>query len=501
MGKNVTLINPGLVTQADDSLGSGIPYMPIPLAYLAGSLKRAFTLNVIDAFGEDPFRVRRKGNSYVQGLEVNDILKRIGSDADYLVIYYSTVMANNVIAETIKGIKEDFPLLPVIVIENPEAVIGCPLEHIADDLFKDGADYLVFGESEMRAVKLIQALDKGDTALLKDIDGIAYRARSGEIISNPKHGYIENIDVLDFPTWEYFPLKNYWKLGYAHGPMEGKYLAIMTSRGCPFNCNFCVIPATNGRKWRGRSPENVVAEIEYMKGKYGVSEFHWEDVNPTADEKRIEAICELLSKKGLKVKWKLASGSKIETMSLKTLELMRKAGCNYISFSPESGSGRLLKLMNKPFNHDYALKMTGHMHRIGIRSQACFVLGFPGETDEDIDITRSYVRELAKAGIDEIALFIMTPIPGTKTFGQLTGFKDYSELTFSPSWRKDFGHLNDVRRGLYFHFLIQKMMHHPFKLLKQLFNLLFRKFESKAEMNIYRMLRLRSMVRAQVKGA
>ncbi len=498
MNSNVTLINPNLITQVDDSLGSGIPYMPLPLAYLASSLKFDYDLNVIDAFGENPFQIRRIGDFYSQGLTIEEILERIEHVTKYIVIYYSTVMANVVIAETIRAIKKYAPLIPVIVVENPEAVIGCPLEYIADELFKYGADYLIYGESEQRIPKLIKKLENGDS--LDDFDGIAYRDEKGDITSNPKKAFVQEIDSLPFPSWEYFPLRNYWKLGYAHGPMEGKYLAIMTSRGCPFNCNFCVIPAMNGRKWRGRSPENVVAEIEYMIKQFDVNEFHWEDVNPTADEKRIKEICELLIKRRIKIKWKLASGSKIETMRLNTLELMKKAGCNYISFSPESGSKKVLKLMNKPFDHEYALQMTKYMHKIGIRSQACFVLGFPGEGEEDIGATRSYIKKLAKAGVDEIAIFIMTPIPGTKTFGQVTGFSEYSELTFSPSWREDFAYLSNIRSKLYVRFLVLKMIYHPFKLLKQLFNLFFRRFECKAEMNIYRLFRLRSMLRAQIKG-
>lgn len=147
--------------------------------------------------------------------------------------------------------------------------------------------------------------------------------------------------------------------------------------------------------------------------------------------------------------------------------------------------------MNKPFNHQYALAMTSEMKRNGIYSQACFVLGYPGEQSNDLKLTRSYVKQLAKKGIDEIALFIMTPIPGTKTFGMIEGFKDYSELTFSPSWREDYIELSKFRDGLYFKFLLWKIVYHPVHVIMQFFNLLTKRFKTKAEMNIYRIIKIK----------
>ena len=169
-------------------------------------------------------------------------------------------------------------------------------------------------------------------------------------------------------------------LKYSHGPFEGKrYLPLLTSRGCPYPCKFCVIPETNSLKWRARSAMNVVKEMEHFIKLLGVTEFHIEDVDPTVNDKRTRELCNLLLEKKLGVTWKICSGTKVETIkSQETIDLLAKAGCNYISISPETGSPKVLKLINKPFNFDHASKIINVMSKNGISSQACFVLGYPG---------------------------------------------------------------------------------------------------------------------------
>ncbi len=502
--KSITLINPPLIIQRNDYLGSGIPYMPIMLAYLAGGLKTEYELNVIDAFGENPFQLTPDNNFLVQGLSVDEIIHKISPVTDYIIIYISSIMVNFMVHKIIKRLKTLYPHTPILLMENTQGVIGCALEYIYQEFMDTGADFIVLGEGEQRIPCLLDILIQGNLTRLTEMDGVIYKNTKGIIIHQPKKYYIQNLDTLDFPSWEYFPLTNYWKLGYAHGPMQGNYLALMTSRGCPYNCNFCVVPATNGRKWRARTPENVVNEIIYMMDKFGVNEFHWEDLNPTAGEGRILEICRLIIEKGLTLRWKLASGSKIETMNIKTLDLMRQAGCNYISFSPETGSKKVLNLMNKAFNYEYALRMTKRMSKLKITTQACFVLGYPGEIESDLKETRCYLKKLIKAGIDEVAFFIMTPIPGTKTFGQLSGYKDYSELTFSPAWRKDYKYLCGYRNKLYRCLFFGKLLHHPVKLFMQGINFITKNFKSKAEMNIYRMFKINRLMnssRSKLRGS
>jgi anaerobic magnesium-protoporphyrin IX monomethyl ester cyclase len=181
--------------------------------------------------------------------------------------------------------------------------------------------------------------------------------------------------------------------------------------------------------------------------------------------------------------WKLVAGTKAETIKDEgTLELMALAGCRYISISPETGSARVLKLINKPFKTDHARKLVAKMRDLGIRSQACFVLGFPGETDEDRRLTWQLAKELTLGGLDEIALFIISPVPGSAIFPLFVGYASLSNLNFTPVWREDYPRLRDFRLRLYLAFLAWKTLRYPLRVLRQAWNFALRRFETKMEM-------------------
>jgi radical SAM superfamily enzyme YgiQ (UPF0313 family) len=304
--------------------------------------------------------------------------------------------------------------------------------------------------------------------------------------------YKHDLNSIGFPNWDGFNLKNYWKIGHSHGPLSSKkYLPLLTSRGCPYPCKFCVIPETSSRIWRGRDGKNIVDEIIFLNKKYGVDEFHLEDLNPTVNENRIIDFCNEIIKNNLKIKWKIVSGTKVESIKkTSTVELMAKSGCKYISISPESGSAELMKLIDKPFDINHAIKIIKIMNKFKIFSQACFIIGFPGESDFDRKLSLKMIKKLVFNGLDEIALFIVTPIPGSKIFDQFEGYKSLSELNFSPKWRKDYKKLNTFRIKTYVLFFIYKIIFQPLKVLKQIKNFITLKFDTKMEMVPFKALKL-----------
>jgi radical SAM superfamily enzyme YgiQ (UPF0313 family) len=230
--------------------------------------------------------------------------------------------------------------------------------------------------------------------------------------------------------------------------------------------------------------------MEWCGKNFGVFEFHWEDLNPNVDDARIRNICQAIVSRNMKVSWKLAAGTKVEGIKdEESIDLMAAAGCRYISISPESASKQVLSLMDKPFDFDHASKIIKRIIEKKIFLQCCFVLGFPGETDEDRDMTSSFIRELASMGVDEIALFIMTPVPGAAEYERYQkNNRSLSELNFSPTWRNDYASLSKLRKVLYGRFIFQKIIHHPFKVTRQSFNFLRRHFETKMEMIPYKAL-------------
>jgi len=492
---SVVLINPNLVVQKKDPFTTGIVYMPIGLAYLAASMRSSgVDVTVIDAYAAAPRQNVTKDSFIFYGLSTDQVISQIPENCAAVFVYAINLTNHLSTVEIVKAVKQHVPVIPIIVVENTQAVTAYALANVKDEFFQAGADYVLTGEPEFRALKILNALKVGSLNDLPQVDGLG----STKFYSPPQ-GYLtdKELDALPFPAWDLFPLANYWSLRFAHGPLSSRqYLPILTSRGCPYPCGFCVVPATNNQKWRSRIAENVVDEMEYFEKTLGVHEFHIEDLDPTISDGRIREICREIGTRKLKVVWKIVAGTKVETMrDEETINLMAKAGCRYISISPETGSPRLLKLMRKPFNLEHAVRLVKRMNKVGIRSQACFVLGYPGENDEDLHMTWDLIWELTRVGVDEIALFIITPVPGSSIYDQFSGYQTLSELNFSPTWRTDYSKLNKFRVRLYAYFLWWKLRYHPLKLIQQPFNFLLRRFQTKMEMVPYRALVLRWLAR------
>ena len=481
-------INPQLVVQQNDKFTTGIVYMPITLAYAISNFKKAnIKTKLIDLYGRNPTKCSKENNHLIFGEKVEDIDENEFENADCIFINANQVGNHISILNIIKFLKNKYKEIPISILENSQAVTAYSLSKIKDEFLKLGCDFILIGDLENVTVKLYKNLNNFE--YLKTLNGIITKS-----FCNDKIDFVSDLNDLPFPAWEDFPLENYWKLGYSHGPLsDKKYLPMLSSRGCPYPCNFCVVPKTNERKWRSRSPENVVKELEYFKDKLGVTEFHFEDLNPTVNDKRTKELCNLLIEKNLKISWKMVAGTKVESIKdLETVKLLKKSGCNYISISPESGSKDLMKEINKPFNYEHAIKIIKEMKKNKIFSQACFVIGYPGEKKIDLKKTKNMIFNLTKIGIDEIAIFIITPVPGSKIYENFEGFETLSNLTFSPIWRNDYKSLNRIRLQMYSIFLITKFIFHPIRVFKQALNFFNKSFNTKMEMVPYKVLKLKS---------
>jgi radical SAM superfamily enzyme YgiQ (UPF0313 family) len=246
----------------------------------------------------------------------------------------------------------------------------------------------------------------------------------------------------------------------------------------------------------------VVNEIERFINDFGVREFHLEDLNPTIQDSRMQEIARELIKRDLKVKWKIVAGTKIESIkSIETLQLMNESGLNYLSMSPESGSKKVLKEIGKPFDVNHALLMIRKCYELKIRTQACFVLGYP--TEKSFDRLQSLLLALRMtiSGIDEIVVFIMSPVPGSEVYNSYLGqFDSLASLSFSPRWRLDFLRLLLWRITFYTLFLAFKFLRNPLRMLAQLQNLWTGRFQTKMEMTPIRGLKYLFLAKKLSKG-
>lgn len=484
---HITLINPNNVTQKNDVHGTGIPYMPIMLASLASYLlHHEHAITVIDAFGEAPDTRIVDKKYIIKGLSAEDIITRIPAHTALICIYAAHVAEHCILINIIDTIKQALPAIKICMIENAQAVTAYALSIAYHDFFTHNVEFIITGDPEHAVLQLINTL-QGTTLSLSNIPGLLFK-KDGQVITNTPAQQLTQLDGLPFPAWDLFPVHNYWKIGFSHAPFTGPYIPLLTSRGCPFDCTFCIMPHTSQKQWHARTPAHIVAEIKHWMHVYGVKDFHIEDVNPTLDTARMKQLASLIISEKLQITFKFASGIKLETLDEETLTLLARAGCVYVSFSPESGSPAILQKMNKPFDHAHGITMTRLMHRLGVTTQACFVIGFTDETDADRKQTFAYIRTLTRAGIDEIALFVMTPIPGSKPYAwEHVPTEKLSCLTFSPEWRNEYKKLDRFRTFVYYSFLLIKLAYHPLKVVKHAVRLMQRTFDTKIEMTLYRL--------------
>lgn len=474
---NVVLINPPLVSLKRDPFGN-IPFIPIGICYLAGHLrKNNIDVTIVDAFGEKPLNKYRYKNFIARGLYLSEIITKIPKDVEVIGISVHSGMDYEITNDLMKLIRENNKDICI--------VIGGQYATIMPEIFiKNGADYVVLGEGEEPFLKLLNCLNNKEK--VENIRGIISKKNS-----NLSYNIIENLDALPFPAYDLIKLNNYWDLKDAHGVTNGKYLPIISSRGCPYNCNFCASPMVCKKNWRGRSAKNIVDEIEKWFKDYNVRTFHIEDSNFAINKQRVNEICKEILKRSLKIKWSLPSGIKAETIDMNTLKIMKESGCVYFDIAPESGSKKILKKMNKPVDLDYTLKMVKYADSLKIKKGAFFILGYYNETKNDRKETRKYIGRLVKSGLDEITLFIFCPVPGSrdfKYFKQLGNFKNYEELCWSPRWRKDYKTLNLYRAYIYIYFYFIKLVYHPLNMTKSIFNILFNRYELKTEMAFKRIV-------------
>ncbi|MGA1034963.1 MAG: B12-binding domain-containing radical SAM protein, partial [Ilumatobacteraceae bacterium] len=240
--------------------------MPIGLAYLASTLRRDRAVDVLDVFGEAPTTARRDGDFVFLGLSDAEVLAHLDrSDPEVIVVYANQVANHEAILHLIRLARARFASVPILVIENTQAVTAYSVAELEGEFLTAGASSVIDGEPE---TKITSFLGSGSASVAP--------------IEVTKRGQIADLDSLDFPAWDLLPVANYWGLGFGHGPVSSdRYLPILTSRGCPYPCKFCVVPKTNERRWRARSAINVVDEMEFMVRTFGVTEFHLEDLNPT----------------------------------------------------------------------------------------------------------------------------------------------------------------------------------------------------------------------------
>jgi len=340
-------------------------------------------------------------------LSYEEVIKRVKIYDPDIIGFTSPTPPYQQVMDIARMIKKENPEVKIIVGgPHPSAM---PLDTIKEPCF----DFVCVGEGEFSMLELVQALDKGKTDF-SDIDGILFKKDikpNGKVIFNKPRKLIEDLDILPFPGRYLLPYKLY-SPPPTKSVSDKNGTSMVTSRGCPFNCTYCVAKVVWTRRVRYRSPENVVDEMEECIDKYNLAEFNLHDELFTANPKRVIAICDEINKRKLDVAW--VCMSRVDTIqSREMLEHMKKAGCGKIMFGFESGSQRILDLMKKGTKVEQAYKAVKLVKEVGIKTSGNFMFGNFGETKETMRKTIDVAKEL---NTDTIAFFQTSPYPGTEIY-------------------------------------------------------------------------------------
>jgi anaerobic magnesium-protoporphyrin IX monomethyl ester cyclase len=313
-------------------------------------------------------------------LSTDDLRARFNKFNPDLVGFSAASMEAGEADEICKMIKKEKPEC-VTVLGGPHASV------FYDWALKDAAiDYVVIGEGEDTFPDLLETLER-DGAMEK-VKGIAFM-RQGELVMTESRPYIEDLDSIPFPAWDLIDWKKYsvqiTMNGYCHST---PWAMIFTTRACPYKCAYC--HCIFGKKVRKRSVENVLAEIELLVRQHGVKELHIVDDIFNIDLARAKKICDEIVARGLKVKIAFPNGIRADMMDRELIQKLKAAGCYVITYAVETASPRLQKMIHKNLDLEYTKQVIAWTYEEGIIPQSFFMLGFPTETLEEINLTIDY---------------------------------------------------------------------------------------------------------------
>ncbi len=421
----ISLINPPL----SPGVSRHPTGVPIGLAYLAAvTEKRGYEVRVIDCLPLD--------------MDYDEMKREVVAfEPDIVGITSMTVTFPSAL-QAAQVLRKSCPAA-LIVLGGPHATFMDvkTLRERAD------VDVVVRREGEETLLELVNCV--AEEKKFDKVAGITFR-NNGKIVQTPDRPFIQNLDELPYPAYHLLPIEKYRPGKSIFGK---KILPIITSRGCPFQCSFCVTSRMVGKKFRVRSPRSVVDELEWLKNEHGAEAFCFYDDALTLDRKRILEICEKIKKRKIGIPWDCQS--RADNVSREIFSEMVDAGCQLVNFGVESGSPQLLKVMGKGTTVEQNEKAIRWAKEAGLLVATSMVIGYPGETIETLKETLDFLYRVKP---DVVYLCNATPYPGTALYDLVKdlGWKmsedwsKYDTVDFAfenPSLPKE--HVEKIRKEFY----------------------------------------------------
>ena len=297
-------------------------------------------------------------------------------------IYYEAV-------SIVKSIKLKTPNIP-ICLGGP--YVTTIMEEIFDDM---DVEYAIYGEGEISFSELISHLKH--ERKIDGINGLMYSINGQKIVKNPPRQQIKDIDSLPLPAYDLFNMKKY--------PMH----RITTTRGCPYKCVFCNSSSIWDWKWRKRSVDNIIEEIQHLLKYYQKKVFFFNDNTFNVDLGRIELFCQKLIEQKINILW--STPVKVEIITKDVADLMKRAGCYNVGIGIESANNSILKKIRKNTTIEQIEKGIAIFKEAGIEVLGQFVIGSPGET---LDTVKESIEFAKKSKLDYIMFYSILPFKGTE---------------------------------------------------------------------------------------
>ena len=263
-------------------------------------------------------------------------------------------------------------------------------------------DVAVYGEAELTFDAFLKVVKETgrqfDVEVLSEINGLIYRS-NGKILVTPPREFIKVLDTLPFPAYHLFPMERY----------PGKY-PMITSRGCPFACVFCAASLIWQKRWRARSPEDVIEEVEYLIKRFKVRPIDFHDAIFNASLKRVNRICDLFINKKIKIPWGVR-GFRADIIDSDTAKKMSEAGCTHVAIGIESANPEMLIRIGKKETIEQIDEGVNILRANGIDVLGQFMIGNPGETLETAKESIAYAK---KSNLSQVGFGAAAPFPNTE---------------------------------------------------------------------------------------
>lgn len=336
------------------------------------------------------------------------------------------IIGIKVMTSTMYDASESIKLIRAVN-QNVTIILGGP--HVSADpqnIFKliPDVNYAFHGEAEIGLTKLVNALSKNNAEddYLSQVPNLVWRKDSQTVIN--KSELVFDLDMIPFPAFELMDPKTFHNMRFNGYSRRFPISPITLTRGCPNKCTYCGAPTINGHKIRSRSVENIVEEIKLLTTKFGIKEIQFFDSNCAHRYGPLREVLRRIISERIDITWCAPNGIRIDSIDKELVGLMKQSGCFQVNVGIESGSPRILKQIKKGLSLNIVRGKIKLLRDAKIEVVGFFMIGFPGETVDEISQTISFAMELPLTGFSGS---ILCPQPGTEIYNELN-LDDHTSL-------------------------------------------------------------------------